>query len=160
VTVKEVLTGDLSRGDALYYNRPGVVVVTWDATLQAVHIAAQGWADPTESRESLDAGLRALIEHHGSRWLVDGSNMKVVQQTDQDWINENWLPRALAAGLRRTAMVIPKSGLAMMNVDDMAGRGPDDQIDFRLFSTIEKAAEWLVGPRINTPISLEMQSIA
>lgn len=160
MTVKEVLSGDLPRVDDVYYSRPGVVVVTWDATLEAVYVRAEGWADPTESRESLDAGLRALIEHHGSRWLVDGSKMKVVQQSDQDWIFEDWLPRALAAGLRQTAMVIPNSGVAMMNVDDMAGRAPDDQIDFRLFSAVEKAAEWLRRPRTNTPITLEAQSIA
>lgn len=138
MTVKEALERDV------YYNRPGVVIVRWDTTLQAVYVETQGWADPTESRESLDAVLRALTEHHGSRWLVDGRNMKVIQQTDQDWISENWLPRALAAGLRRTAMVMPKSGLATMNVDDMAARAPDSQIDFRFFSTIEKATEWLV----------------
>lgn len=64
------------------------------------------------------------------------------QTISQEWITENLLPRALAAGLRVAAIVMPRDAEAMMNIDDMA-KAADDEIDVRYFSTVEKAREWL-----------------
>ena len=136
---------ELSGGDPVYFNRPGVALVTWNPDLKAVCLESQGWADTSEAQAVLDAIIRALRAHHGSRWLLDGRKMKVVKQADQDWITKNWLPRAAAAGLRLTAIVQPASGLAMTNLDDMA-RVSENGIDVRYFSTVEKAASWLTAP--------------
>jgi hypothetical protein len=113
--------------------------------LRAVCLESQGWADTGEAQAVLDAIIRALRAHHGSRWLLDGRKMKVIKQSDQDWITMNWLPRAAAAGLRLAAIVQPTSAVAMSNVDDVA-RVSENGIDVRFFSTVERAAEWLTGP--------------
>jgi hypothetical protein len=136
---------ELSGGDPVYFNRPGVALVTWNPDLKAVCLESQGWADTGEAQAALDAVIRALRAHRGSRCLVDGRKMKVIKQADQEWITGNWLPRALAAGLRLTAIVQPASGLATMNIDDMA-RVSDTEMGFRYFSTVERAAQWLTDP--------------
>lgn len=86
----------MSRGYAVYFNHTGVAVVTWDPTLQAVYSEAQGWADSSEMAVLLEAGLQALTEHRGSRWLADGRNMKVIKQSDQgsckSFSPAPWLP--------------------------------------------------------------------
>jgi hypothetical protein len=140
-----VVASDLAGGDHIYFNRPGVALVTWNPDLRAVCLESQGWADTSESQDVLDAIIRALRAHHGSRWLLDGRKMKVIKQADQDWITRNWLPRAAAAGLRLAAIVQPTSGVAKTNVDDVA-RVSENGIDVRFFSTVEKAAEWLTDP--------------
>lgn len=93
----------------------------------------------------LDAIIRALRAHNASRWLLDGRKMRVLKQSDQDWITQNWLPRAAAAGMRLAAVVLPTSAVAMTNVDDVA-RVSENGIDVRFFSTVELAAEWLKAP--------------
>ena len=55
--------GAVSRGYAVYFNRPGVAVVTWDPTLRAVYVDVQGWADSIELSALMEAGLQALTEH-------------------------------------------------------------------------------------------------
>jgi hypothetical protein len=132
-----------SRGYAVYFSRYGVAVVTWDPTLQAVHTEAQSWADPSEMAAVLEAGLQALTEHGGSRWLADGRNMKVVKQPDQDWIVQEFFPRALAAGLKRIALVMPTSGLAMTTVDQLVGRMPAASAEVAYFATLDEARSWL-----------------
>jgi len=79
---------ELSGGDPVYFNRPGVALVTWNPDLKAVCLESQGWADTSEAQAVLDAIIRALRAHHGSRWLLDGRKMKVVKQADQDWITK------------------------------------------------------------------------
>ena len=126
-------------GDPVYFSRPGVALVTWNPDLRAVCLEPQAWADTTEAQAVLDAIIRALRAHHGSRWLLDGRKMKTVRRPDQDWITKSWLPRAAAAGLKLAAIVQPTSHLATV---------PENGIDLRFFPTVEKAAEWLTSPRV------------
>lgn len=133
--------GDLSRGIDLYFSRPGVAHVIWDAGWNVVHVEAQGWSDVAESRTVLDSAIRAMTDHEGSRWLVDGREMQVIEQSHQEWINEIWLPLALAAGLRVAAFVVPGCGLTTV-VDDMA-EPAGDEVEVRYFTTVAKAREWL-----------------
>jgi hypothetical protein len=152
--VKAVLEG----ADGVLLDIPGVAVVRWDTTSMTVELEWRGWANSTEFAELLEAGLRAVSEHHGSRWLADSRNMKAIKQADQDWIGR-WFPRVLAAGLRRMAVVTPKSGLAAMNISDIVGRVPGTMLDVAHFATVEEARRWLARPLTITPTSLEAKPI-
>jgi hypothetical protein len=128
----------------VFYQRPGVALVSWDLASQAVYINWQGWADSNEFESLLEAGIRALTEHRGWRCLADCRNMQTARQSDQQWIDRSWFPRAHAAGLRRLAVLVPYGGLTRMHVYDMLGSVPDTKMDIRYFGTVEKATEWLV----------------
>jgi hypothetical protein len=134
--------GNLSRRVDLYFSRRGVADVTWDANWNVVHIEAKGWADTAESHVVLDSAIRAMTDHEGSRWLFDGRDMQAVKASDVRWITQVWLPRALAAGLRVAAIVMPRSGKAMKNIDDMA-KAAENEVVIRYFSSVEKARQWL-----------------
>lgn len=142
--------------DGVYFAAPGVVVVKWDPTSKSVCIEWQGWANPTEFAAANEAGLRALTEHHTSRWLADLRNLKAIQQSDQDWITMDWFPRLLAAGLTRMALVNAKSGLAMMNIRDILARVPiTTTLEVEYFATVDEAREWLAGSAIGSSRSQE-----
>ena len=142
MTAEAALHGDLSRRVDLYFSLRGVADVTWDANWNVVHIEAKGWADTAESHAVLDSAMRAMRDHQGSRWLFDGRDMKAIKSSDLRWIIEVWLPRALAAGLRVAAIVMPRSGAAMKNIDDMA-KVAEGEVVVRYFSSVEKARRWL-----------------
>jgi hypothetical protein len=131
--------------DGVYVNLPGVVVVKWDAASQAGHIEWQGWAAPEEFRAANDALVQAITDHGATRVLGDSGRIKVIQKSDQDWVNGDWFPRILAAGLTRLAMVLPDSGLAKMNIDDMVSR-VSGRLDVAYFATLGEAREWLARP--------------
>ncbi|MHB8612409.1 MAG: SpoIIAA family protein [Candidatus Dormibacteraceae bacterium] len=150
-----IVKGDVSHVEGTYFNQPGVAVVTWDASCKATHIEWQGWADPAEFRAANQAIIRALKEHRGSRALGDLRRIKAIQQSDQDWAQAEWLPEVLAAGLRQMALVVPLSGLAMMNVEAILSRVPGTKLDIAYFATIEEARAWLSRPRSITPAALE-----
>jgi hypothetical protein len=122
--------------DPVYFNRPGVALVTWNRDLRAACLESQGWADTRESQAALDAVIRALKAHRGSRCLVD-NRKKAIRAADQAWIAEDWLPRAVGAGLRLTAIVELESGPATVTINE---------VEVRYFSTVVRAAEWLTDP--------------
>lgn len=119
----------------------------WDAASQAAHMEWQGWAKPAEFRAANDALVQAIVDHHSSKVLGDSRRIKVIQKTDQDWINGDWFPRILAAGLTRMALVLPASGLAKMNIDDLVSRVAD-RLDVAYFATLDDARTWLAKPAI------------
>jgi hypothetical protein len=105
----------------------------------------QGWASPTEFKAANDALVQAITEHHSTKVLGDSRQIKVIQKTDQEWVNRDWFPRILGAGLTRMALVLPKSGLAKMNIDDLVSRVAD-RLDVAYFATLDDAREWLARP--------------
>ena len=137
--VNGALEGDV------FYDRPGVAVVTWDQESHAVYIDWRSWADPDEFELLLEAGIRALAEHHGSRCLADCRNMKAINPADQELIDRNWFPRAHAAGLRRMALVVPYTGLTRIHIEDMLGQLPGSELQVAYFGTVEDATAWLTG---------------
>jgi hypothetical protein len=134
---------DLSTGHGLYFHHPGVAVVTWDPSSRTVRLEAQGRANSTEFAAAFDAVLAALTENRGTLWLVDCRQMRAVKQSDHDWIDASWFPRALPAGLMHIAVVVPKRGLAMMNIDAMVAKAPHTPLPIRNFATVEQAGKWL-----------------
>lgn len=141
MTLDSALEADRSRRVDLYFSRRGVADVTWDANWNVVHIEAHG-LQTAESHAVLESAMRAMTDHQGSRWLIDGRDMKAIKQSHQEWITDNLLPRAIAAGLRVAAIVVPDSAEAMMNIDDMA-KAAENEIEIRYFSTVENARDWL-----------------
>lgn len=152
--VKAIVGAEVSHRDGIYFNRPGVAIVKWDAECRAAHIEWQGWADPAEFAAANEAIILALRQHAGTRALGDCRDMRVIKQSDQEWVTRDWIPRILAAGLRRMALVIPKSGLTLMNVQEIMGRVPGTKLDVAYFATVDEARAWLSRPHTITPTGL------
>jgi hypothetical protein len=127
----------------VYFNIPGVAAVRWDPDARLVFVEWEGWADSGEFKELLDAEIKALHEHRGWRLLADCRQQKVINPVDQDRANKEWLPRALAAGLKRFAVILPRSGLAEMNIRDALGKVPDAALQVAFFATVEEGKTWL-----------------
>ena len=131
--------------DNVFFNRPGVATVLWDPTIQAVTTEWHGWADRAEFTAVLEASLIALKTHHSSRGLVDSRRQRALPWPDEDWVSEQWFPKALAGGLARLALVIPESALAMMSIEDVVSR-VRGTLDVAYFRTVGEAREWLTAP--------------
>ncbi|HEX9098065.1 MAG TPA: hypothetical protein VF956_01105 [Candidatus Dormibacteraeota bacterium] len=127
----------------LYFNAPGTASVRWDAGAATVVVEWEGWANSTEFAALLDAGFRALKAHSGSRVLADCRLQKVLLPADQERADREWLPRALAAGLKRFAVILPVSGLARMNLKDSLDAIPSTSLEVEYFDSVEQAREWL-----------------
>ena len=127
----------------VYFDKPGVASVSWDQVGQLVLVEWRGWADPTEFVALLEAEIVALRKHKGSRMLVDGRRQKGLSASDQVFANEVWLPRALAVGLKRFAVVVPSSGLAEADLKQRLAKVRAEALEVAYFLTPEEAREWL-----------------
>ena len=130
--------------DNVYFAAPGVATVRWDPEGQLVLVEWEGWSNSKEFAALLAAEIQALTEHHGSRLLADCRRQRVLSPADQARDKE-WLPLAIAAGLKRFAIVLPTSGLATTNIRDRLGKEPGGALEISYFKTVEEARTWLTG---------------
>ena len=129
--------------DHVYFDVPGVASVLWDEGTATVHVEWQGWANSQEFAALLDAEVRALETHSASRLLADCRLQRVLNPQDQERADREWLPRALGAGLKRFAIILPTSQLAAMNLQDRLGRIPGTVLEVGYFSSVDEATAWL-----------------
>ena len=132
-------------GNTFYFNTPNVASVCWDGQHELVLVEWEGWADSSEFSALLDAEISALRKHKGTRLLADCRRQKVINPADQERANREWVPRALAAGLKRFAVVLPSSVLAEMNLKQSLGKVPASELEVDYFATPEEARAWLAG---------------
>jgi hypothetical protein len=131
--------------DGVYFSTAGVASVRWDEDDQLVLVEWDGWANSAEFAALLDAELRALEQHRGSRILADCRRQKVLNPADQERANREWLPRALRIGLKRFAIVVPASVVADMNLRDSLEKAAGAGLEVEYFATVEEARDWVVA---------------
>ena len=127
----------------VYLDLPGVAAVRWDRDGELVLVEWEGWANSDEFAALLEAELQALSQHGGSRLLADCRLQRVLSPVEQDRADREWLPKALAAGLKRFAIVLPKSTLAAMNLQDRLGKVPNATLEIAYFEAVEEARAWI-----------------
>jgi hypothetical protein len=132
----------VSEGDKVYLEAP-YVSVRWVSAGRWVHVEWKAWANSPEYRAAHETVLQALREHRCAKNLIDATHARVVSDADQKWLIEEWIPRAIAAGRRWTAVVMPKSALGRTISENIDKRPRPSGTNVQYFQTVEDAAAWL-----------------
>ncbi len=128
--------------DNVYFSMPGVASVRWDQASATVCVEWEGWANTAEFAALLDAEITALAENGCSRMLADCRRQRVLNQADQERAEREWTPRAIEAGLKKFAVVLPMSDLAAKNIQERLDSA-QPSIRVRYFGSVEEARAWL-----------------
>ena len=105
------------------------------------------WIDmPTsdEFRNGCNVALELMSEKGVHKFLVDNSKAKLFSIRDQQWLNEEWLPRAEKAGYRYSATFLGQSdAFVKFAVQNIAGKRDSSKFSSKFFVTQAEAVEWL-----------------
>jgi hypothetical protein len=136
------MTFALSLPQDVYFSVPGVATVRWDEGHKTVFVEWEGWANTAEFDALLDAEVRALEDHGGSCLLADCRKQRVLNLADQERANLEWVPKAIAAGLLRFAIVLPVSEVAAAHLRSRLEKVPQGlQVEY--FGSVDEAREWI-----------------
>lgn len=128
----------------LFWNEEERWVGTWwkKATL------GSSWAASETVPESLEKGLELIVAKKATCWLADCRDMAVMPPGVQQWTAENWWPRALEAGFRWLAILLPKSVITKMAIDASIQPSNESQVsETRYFGEVDEAKAWLRSKR-------------
>lgn len=127
-----------------HMDQPNVTLL-WDDTLRSVVITWRGFNEGQEFRAPMERALEVLRANRASRWLADLRDAKVNTAEDQQWLQSDLIPRAMQAGNRFTAFVVPKSTIAKLGVQRVLRHAGAIESETRFFDSMEAARKWLAS---------------
>jgi hypothetical protein len=128
-------------GDEIYLDEP-YISIRWRSTPQLLYAEWKGFATSAEFRSALLTGVRAMRERHVISYVSDGRKAKLMLPEDEKWAREVWWPQAVAAGLKRLAVVTAPTGLSKMAYDDAANDMDSNTLSMRTFESVADATTW------------------
>lgn len=100
-----------------------------------------GYLDVEEVKAGANAGLALLIQAHTSKFLNDNRQLEGSWDDANEWIAQDWMPRALQAGLKKFAHVVSPDIYAALSAEEMESNVLD--FEMKIFEDFEAAKVWL-----------------
>ena len=127
----------------------------WDSEHGCLFAEWKGFATSAEFQGALLKAVDVIREKNGAAFVNDTRKLELVSDDDQRWLMSTWPILALEAGLKRLAIVMAKTGLSKMAVEDMikagaaqAEREPaagDPAFQSRTFESVAEAVQWVTA---------------
>lgn len=105
---------------------------TWSGFLQG---------EAFRSRMNLAVELQARMS--ATCAIADVQALRPLISADQEWVNEDWTPRIVAAGLRRMAVVQPANVFSQLVISNVVGRLDPAQLEVAQVAQVADALRWL-----------------
>jgi hypothetical protein len=129
-------------------NNP-VCSVIFDADVHCVSVIWKGPATSGQIRYIHEGILDIVVENGVNAVLADNAELLGIGEDDQNWVRENWMPRALAAGLRFGARNNPRLPAAKKGVEALRATMPP-QFQGRTFEDLNDGRAWLKTVTLNS----------
>jgi hypothetical protein len=94
-------------------------------------------------RAGLDRGVGIMNDYGATKWLSDNRETNAHSPEDTEWINNDWLPRAVKAGWKFWALVVPETVVAQMNMVEFVQAFYDQGVRVMVFTDPDEAQRWL-----------------
>lgn len=98
-----------------------------------------------EIKEGAMAILEQLTENQTSFVINDNREVTGVWDEVNDWIANEWMPRAIGAGMRKFAHILSNDLFAQLSAEFMEDNSKEIEGDFQLrtFGNLDEAEKWL-----------------
>jgi hypothetical protein len=94
-------------------------------------------------RDALNEGTAALEKYRVCKWLSDDRKNGPLPVEDVEWGEQDWNPRTIKAGWKYWALVVPSEVAAAGAMTPVIERLYELGLNMRVFTSVEKAMEWL-----------------
>lgn len=119
--------------------------IYYHESLRAVHLDWGRFSSPEEFKEACDFSLKLLIERHANKIIADNSKVAVVSIENQNWLTNDWFPRALKEGFKYSAVVVNDDFYVNYAVKRIEKNIKDDSFQVNYFTDFEEAKAWLAS---------------
>lgn len=96
-----------------------------------------------EFRNVLDTGAKILEENQASKWLSDDRGNSALPDVDTVWSKTNWFPRAVKAGWKFWALVVPLDFMGKVNMSEFVESYFEQGLRIAVFTEPDEAMKWL-----------------
>jgi hypothetical protein len=119
--------------------------ITYNFHVPCLFVCWKSYATSAQLRFIHETLIHLIMKHRVDRILGDDTALPFISESDQDWIVRNWMPRAIAAGLKRAASKRPDRYFGQTSVGRVQSSAPSDLL-LRSFESLDEAKNWLTMP--------------
>lgn len=117
--------------------------IYFDQSIGAVVMEWKGYATSDQFKEGTEYMLRTLAANNAHKVLADIKDMVIIGMEDQQWLDTNFLPRAMQAGFEAIAIVKPDYYFNKVAVESISYKISKDKLTINFFDNAAEAKEWL-----------------
>ncbi len=117
--------------------------IYFDKALNAVVMEWDGYATSGQFREGTELMLNLLIQNRTSKVLADTKDMIMIGREDQEWMDTEFLPRAIKFGFKAIALIKPDHYFNKVAVESISYKIDKEKLTVNFFDSLEEAKEWL-----------------
>lgn len=132
--------------DILHTN-PGKSFYEYDSDVPCIIGTIKEFLFSEELRAHMNKGLDLLIEkkklHPEMGWIANAKSQPTMLEEDITWVATDWGDRAIAAGVRYIAMVLPDDEIVKLSQDYFDQDFQKDGMTLKQFMDLESARQWL-----------------
>lgn len=87
--------------------------------------------------------MEVFINYGADKWLSDDRLNSAVPTADLEWSVNDWMPRAIAAGWRYWAIIMPDKVAGQWTMNRILTNHEDVRAEVRVFDSVDDALHWL-----------------
>ncbi len=91
------------------------------------------------------SALEKLVEHQCDKLIADTTDLGVMGKEKQEFIQQEWFPKAIESGLKKVAFVVPKDAFGKFGMEKANKEAEGSPINMKYFGSLEEAKEWIKG---------------
>lgn len=119
-----------------------ICLVTFDETVPCVSVTWKQHATRTQFQFIHENILQILKNQSVNKILGDDTALPTIHTEDRNWVIENWIPRAMSAGLKFIGTKRPESHFGRVAVSTVKANLPKS-LTLRTFDDLDEARVWL-----------------
>jgi hypothetical protein len=117
--------------------------IYYDEDTSAVVMEWDGYATSKQFKEGTELMLNTLIKHQSVKVLANIKEMVLIGMEDQQWLDSQFIPRAIKFGFKAIAIIKPDNYFNRVAVETVSGKIDSDKLAIRFFEQVPEAREWL-----------------
>ena len=117
--------------------------IFFDPEISAVVMEWDGYATSSQFKEGTELMLNTLIQNNSFKVLADLKEMVLIGREDQEWLDTQFLPRAIKFGFKAIAIIKPDHYFNKVAVESISYKVDKDKLAINFFDNIADAKGWL-----------------
>jgi hypothetical protein len=119
-----------------------ICTVSYDPDVPCLVVRWKRYATSTQVRYIHECLIRLIKKHRVSKIFGNDTDLVNIAATDQHWIAQDWMPRAIAAGLKSAVSIKPRAYFGQTSVNRILSFLPAG-LAIRSFDNFEEGKTWL-----------------
>jgi uncharacterized protein YqcC (DUF446 family) len=117
--------------------------IEWDDEIPAVVHTWKEFVNGQAFRDGCAEILDVIEKRSARKMLVDTSGIQVHDDEDEEWLQDEWIPRTMEAGIEASATVPQDSVIAKMDLEKFMNEVEEYDYKSTMVESVSEAREWL-----------------